>query len=268
MRSMQKVVVVGNSASGIDVSAQVATVSQKPVFVSEKTAAATATEERDWAGMKPEIIEFMSETRSVRFADGSVEDNIDAVIFCTGYFYSYPFLKGLEPPVITDGAYARNLYQHVLYIDDPTLAFLGVPQRVVPLPISEAQSAWVARMWSDRLQTPDIAEMRDWEARTLREKGGSKFIHNLAFPKDVAYINFLHDSSLTAKKKAGLDNDGVGKLPPYWGEEKAWVRERFPLIKIASRALGEKRHEVKTLEQLGFDFKAWKEGRTEEDKLI
>lgn len=266
-RGMQKVVVVGNSASGIDVSAQVAAVSQKPILVSEKTPTATSTEERDWASMKPEIDQFIPETRSVQFADGSAEGNIDAVIFCTGYFYSFPFLKSLEPPVITDGAYARNLYQHILYIDDPTLAFLGVPQRVVPLPISEAQSAWVARIWSDRLRTPDFAEMRDWEASTLKEKGGSKFIHNLAFPKDVAYINFLHDSSLAAKKKAGLDNDGQGKLPPYWGEEKAWVRERFPLIKIASRALGEKRHQVKTLEQLGFDFKAWKEGRTAEGQL-
>lgn len=72
------------------------------------------------------------------------------------------------------------------------------------------------------------------------------------------YINKLHDASLSAEKNPQLANDGVGKIPPYWDEEKAWIREQFPQIKLASRKLGDRKHEVKTIADLGFDFQAWK----------
>ncbi|KAM0335106.1 hypothetical protein ACHAQA_000141 [Verticillium albo-atrum] len=256
----KKVIIVGNSASGIDLSAQIATVCQHPVLVSVKTELKTAEDEAEGAILKlvPEITEFVPETRSVRFTNGDVESDVDAVVFCTGYFYSFPFLKELSPPVITDGSYARNLYEHVLYIDDPTLAFIGIPQRIVPFPIAEAQTAWVARLWAARLPVPPTAEMRQWEAEALAESGEGKAIHTMLFPKDVDYLNNLHEQSLSAAKVEGLENDGTGKLPPYWGPEKRWTRERVPLIKVASRLQGERRHEIKTLAELGFDYQAAK----------
>ncbi|KAF6812586.1 putative flavin dependent monooxygenase [Colletotrichum musicola] len=265
----KKVIVVGNSASGIDLSAQIATVAKLPVIVSEKTIPNTPAEDRSsWAKAVPEILEFIPEDRSVRLADGSVETGVDAVVFCTGYFYSFPFLRNLSPPVITDGARARELYEHLLYIDDPTLAFAGIPQRIVPFPVAECQAAWVARAWAGRLRLPPKIEMRIWEASLLEDKGDGKMLHNLAFPQDLNYINMLHARSLEAEKRPGLENDGVGKIPPFWDDEKYWTRERFPLIKIASRKLGEKRHEVTTLKELGFDYKTWRAGLSEEDKLV
>ncbi|KAI1492236.1 putative flavin dependent monooxygenase [Biscogniauxia mediterranea] len=263
----KKVVIVGNSASGIDLSAQISAVCQQPIIVSEKAKPVTAVEEKPWAKLLPEVSEFLPAERAVRFSDGTLEKDIDAVVFCTGYFYSFPFLKSLPSPVVTDGSYAKHLYEHILYIDDPTLSFLGIPQRVVPFPLSEVQSGYVARLLAGRLPLPSHETMLEWESKMLKEKGESKLLHNLAFPKDVDYINRLHGISMSAKKVQGLDNDGVGKIPPYWGADKAWARERFPLIKIASRALGEKRHEVKTLEELGFDFQAWRAAKEAEQKL-
>lgn len=260
---------MGNSASGIDLSAQISAVCQLPIIVSEKATPNTPAEDRSsWSRPAPEILEFVPEGRRVRFADGATEAGVDAVVFCTGYFYSFPFLRGLSPPVVTDGARARGLYEHLLYADDPTLAFAGVPQRIVPFPVAEGQAAWVARAWADRLRLPSRAEMGEWEARTVKEKGDGKMLHNLAFPRDLEYINMLHARSLEAERRPGLENDGVGKIPPFWDDEKRWTRERFPLIKIASRKLGEKRHEVTTLEQLGFDYKAWKAGLDEEERLL
>lgn len=264
----QKVIVVGNSASGIDLSAQIATVAQAPVLVSEKEKPNPSTPSTPAAAPVdnvppptrnvPEIVEFLPAQRGVRFADGVVEINIDAVVFCTGYFYSFPFLRSLDPPVVVaDGSHVPDLYEHILTIHEPTLAFLGIPQRIVPFPVAEAQSAWVARLFSGRLPLPSIETMKSWEAALVAERGIGKQLHNLAFPRDVTYINQLHDRSMEAARNPSLlSNDGVGKLPPYWGPEKAWVRERFPMIKLAARALGEKRHGVQTLEQLGFDYHA------------
>lgn len=102
--------------------------------------------------------------------------------------------------------------------------------------------------------------MKLWEDDLIKDKGSGKSYHNMAFPLDATYINFLHDWALTAPKKEGLTNDGIGKIPPYWGEEQQWTRQQFPLIKVASRKLGASRHKVTTLEELGFDFSTREEG--------
>lgn len=205
----------------------------------------------------------------MRFANGNVEKDVDAVVFCTGYHYSFPFLRGLEPSIVVpDGSHAANLWEHILYTEDPTLAFLSVPQRIVPFPVSEAQSGVIARMWADRLPAPPRTEMENWVQRLREEKGDSKALHNLAFPKDMIYINRLHGLSMRARRVPRLENDGAGKQPPYWGAEKAWTRERFPMIKLASRALGEERHKVKTLKELGFDYEEWKETAEAAEKIL
>ena len=60
-------------------SAQISSVCNKPIIVSEKeNPAATKVEERPWAKMVPEISEFLPEQRAVRFANGEIETDIDA----------------------------------------------------------------------------------------------------------------------------------------------------------------------------------------------
>lgn len=204
--------------------------------------------------MVPEISEFIPEGRSVRFTNGEVETDVDAVVFCTGYTYSFPFLKGLPSPVVTDGARVHNLYQHVFYIDDPTLAFLGIPQRIVPFPFSEGQAAWASRVWAGRLELPPSKEMRAWESALREAKGDSGAFHSLPYPQDLNYINKMHQLSLDAERDEALENDGQGKRPPFWDDEKSWVRAQMPLIKAASRKLGDDRHKVRDLEALGFRY--------------
>jgi hypothetical protein len=181
-------------------------------------------------------------------------------VFCTGYFYTFPFFKDGEGVKVQapDGSRARYLWEHLVYSERPTLAFLGIPQRVVPFPLSEAQAAVVARAWAGRLTLPSRSAMQQWETDLVRAKGDGKAAHNLATPLDVEYINRLHDLAMTAEPREGLEDGGRGKEPPYWDEEKAWTRERFPMIKLAARALGERRYEVRTLEELGFSFERWK----------
>ncbi len=124
--------------------------------MSEKEKLTTTVEGRVWATMAPEILEFLSEQRTVKFSNGNVETDVDvdAVMFCTGYFCSYPFSQSISPPVIIDVSSTKHLHEHVIYIEDPTLAFIGIPQRVVPFPISEAQAASAAQIWSNKLPLP------------------------------------------------------------------------------------------------------------------
>lgn len=255
----KKVIVVGNSASGIDISAQISTTAKLPVIVSEKerpkpeSAIGEAT--AAWKKMMPEMVECIPDGRSLRFADATVETNVDAVVFCTGYKYKFPFLKDLPSPVVTDGACVHSLYKHVFYIDDPTLAFLGIPQRIVPFPFAEGQAAWASRVWAGRLSLPPTLEMRAWEAALEEVKGrNTAALHTMAPTEDVDYINEMHGLCLEAATDEILDNQGLGKLPPFWDEEKRWLRGQMPFVKAASRSLGSQRHKVRDLQALGFVF--------------
>ncbi|KXS95026.1 hypothetical protein AC578_136 [Pseudocercospora eumusae] len=253
----KKVIVVGNSASGIDIGAQIATVCSLPLLISQKSESylnvgGASPEKQE----KPEIIEYIPESRGVKFADGSIETKIDAIVYCTGYFYSYPFLDSLDPPVISTGRRVENTYHHLFYTPRPTLSFLVLNQKVIPFPFAEAQSALIARVLSSRLTLPSENEMRTWEENNLKEAGAGTSFHVLKFPKDADYLNMLHDWAVSAP----------GKTPPRWGEKQYWIRERFPHIKKAFNDLGEARHKIRSLEDVGYDFDAWRREKEKEEE--
>lgn len=211
-----------------------------------------------WSRHVGQVTQLLPATRSVRFSSGHVEDGVDAIVFCTGYHYAFPFLGSLAPPVAAaDGSYADHLWEHLLYAPDPSLAFLTIPKRIVPFPFAEAQMAVVARAWAGRLDVPTRADMDAWVRRRAEARApGAR--HTLGYPEDVDYINRLHALSARARPDAAreLENGGAGKEPPYVDEETRWVRSKIFAIKVASRELGERRKECKTLVELGFDYNA------------
>lgn len=259
----KKVVVVGNSASGIDIGNQISRVCRGPLLSSTRSESYFTVQGIDSGKREyPPIAEFLSpmtHNRAVRFENGEIEEDIDSIIFCTGYLYSFPFLEGLRPPVITDGSRTLHAYHQLFYTAQPTLVFPVLTQKVIPFPTSEAQSAVFARVWSGRLSLPPREEMDAWEESAVASRGSGKSFHVMAFPADADYINYMHDWAARAVPHPGLENEGHGKEAPYWGEKERWTRQRFTQIKQTFAMKGEARHHVQHMEELGFDFDAWKQ---------
>lgn len=254
--SDKKVLIIGYAASGRDIASQVAPFHQKPLIISHRSAV-PVNEDTGSIQFMPEIVEFLISSiqeRAVRFRNGHIETHIDAIIFCTGYLHSYPFLSMVRPPFISTGVRVQNLYQHIFSINHPSLAFVGLPKSIIPFPTCESQAAIIARVWSDRLQLPLASTMHEWEKAVLLEQGAGKNFHNLTFPKDIDYHNALVDWSLQAK------DSGRGKLPKKWSAKNKWVRERCPNIKQAFLSKGEDRHRIMTMEDLDipdYDHEPW-----------
>ncbi|KAK3632980.1 monooxygenase [Elasticomyces elasticus] len=255
----KKVIVVGNSASGIDIGHQIEQSCKSPLLLSSKSESFLVNAASSTKVDKPPVAEYMVENRSVRFEDGTTEADVDAVLYCTGYFYSFPFLDMLDPPVITTGEKVENLYQHIFYQPHPTLAFPVLNQKIIPFPMAEAQGSVIARVFSGRLALPYAEEMKAWENDWAEQNGDGRMFHVLKFPADADYINMLYDWCTSA------DGEGSerGKVPPYWGEKEYWMRERFPAIKKAFQDLGEDRHVVQTLQEVGFDYERSKRSDNE-----
>lgn len=258
----KKVLVVGNSASGLDIAAQITRVSRGNVLVSVQTP--TADDARRHAGFDevPEIEAFLpGPARAVRFTDGSEVDGLDAVLFCTGYLFTFPFLldrdgrllgssEGDEKqtkPLVTDGRRVHGLWKHFLHIAHPTLAFPGLPIKVIPFPLSEAQAAVLARAWANAVSLPPAAEMQAWERREEQEHEQNPGKYHV-FPAlgDGKYINGIHDWLLSEE-----EGGGKGKEPPRWDAEMFWQRGVYAQARIKFEQDGRR---ARTLAELGFVY--------------
>ena len=106
--------------------------------------------------VKPNIDRF-SGGRTVRFADGS-EEEIDLVVYCTGYEIAFPFL---DEKVFAARDNRMPLYQRLVSVESPGLYFIGFIQPLGPImPIAEAQAEWITDLLTGRAALPSATEMR------------------------------------------------------------------------------------------------------------
>lgn len=105
--------------------------------------------------VKPNIESFGE--RTVRFADGS-EEEVDLVIYATGYRISFPFL---DPAIVSAEDNRIDLYRMIAPVDRPGLYFLGLIQPLgAVMPLVEHQSRWVADLIEGSARLPSKAAMR------------------------------------------------------------------------------------------------------------
>jgi len=104
--------------------------------------------------IKPAVDRF--ERDRVYFRDGSSEQ-VDVVIYCTGYKISFPFLR--ESLIGARGG-EIPLYHRVVPPALPGLYFIGLVQPIgAIMPVAEAQSQWVADLLEGRAALPPEPEM-------------------------------------------------------------------------------------------------------------
>ncbi|MDO9410569.1 NAD(P)/FAD-dependent oxidoreductase [Patulibacter sp.] len=125
-------------------------------------------------GVKPNIEAFVG-GRTVRFVDGT-EEELDLVVYCTGYRISFPFLAESVVPTADNHV---PLYRRVVAPDRPGLFFVGLLQPIgAVMPLAEAQSQWIAALLTGETTLPSPEAMRraiaDEEAAMNRQYLSSK----------------------------------------------------------------------------------------------
>jgi dimethylaniline monooxygenase (N-oxide forming) len=138
--------------------------------------------------VKPNIGRFAG-GRTVRFVDGS-EEEIDLVVYCTGYEISFPFL---DEQIFVARDNRMPLYQRLVSVENPGLYFIGFIQPLGPImPIAEAQSAWVADLLTGRAALPSISEMRH-EISDYERWLGKRFVASKRHTIEVDFHPYLRD---------------------------------------------------------------------------
>nr|GEW72966.1 flavin-containing monooxygenase FMO GS-OX-like 4 [Tanacetum cinerariifolium] len=181
--SNKVVILIGSSASAVDISREIASVAKEVHIASRSTSyeeiATLPGYDNIW--LCP-MMENAYEDGTISFPNG-VKISADIILHCTGYKYYFPFLD-TEGIVTVDDNRVGPLYKHVFPPAlAPWLSFVGVPWKVVPFPQFEFQSQWIAGTLSGRISLPSPDEMtKDVEAfYTYLQPSGipKRYTHNM-----------------------------------------------------------------------------------------
>ncbi|NXT77825.1 FMO4 monooxygenase, partial [Zapornia atra] len=107
--------------------------------------------------LKPSVKEF-TESSAV-FEDGTTEENIDVVIFATGYIFSFPFLEESVRSLFDDN---RSLYKRIFLpqLEKQTLAIIGLVQLTGSVMVgTEMQARWVTGIFAGWNKLPPTSRM-------------------------------------------------------------------------------------------------------------
>ncbi len=149
--------------------------------------------------VKPNIERFAG-GRAVRFADSS-EEEIDLVVYCTGYKITFPFLGEQVFPVRDN---RLPLYRRVVAVERPGLYFIGFIQPLGPImPIAEAQAEWVADLLKGTASLPSAGEMQV-EIGDYEQRMGKRFVASKRHTIEVDFHPYLREIRREQKRVAQL----------------------------------------------------------------
>ncbi|KAL6349005.1 hypothetical protein AAG906_033661 [Vitis piasezkii] len=145
------------AASAVDISMDIAQVA-KAVHIASRSVEAGILKKNMLILTRIMQIESVQKDGTVIFYDGSVV-LADVILHCTGYKYHFPFLD-TSGIVTVDDNRVGPLYKHIFPPHlAPGLSFVGLLWKVLPFPMFEFQSKWIAGALSGRIGLPSQEEM-------------------------------------------------------------------------------------------------------------
>ncbi|MEE6496134.1 hypothetical protein FKM82_002237 [Ascaphus truei] len=143
--------------------------------------------------VKPNI-EAFTETSAI-FNDGTVIENLDEIIFATGYSFDFPFL---EDSIITVDDNNVSLYKYIFptHLEKPTLAFLGLVQPLGALmPTTELQARWATRIFKGVAHLPPRRRMEAYNEKS-KEKQNKWFGVGRGLSLQTHLIDYMNEVSM------------------------------------------------------------------------
>eukprot|EP00189_Rhodosorus_marinus_P014138 CAMPEP_0184746334 /NCGR_PEP_ID=MMETSP0315-20130426/8868_1 /TAXON_ID=101924 /ORGANISM="Rhodosorus marinus, Strain UTEX LB 2760" /LENGTH=425 /DNA_ID=CAMNT_0027218843 /DNA_START=155 /DNA_END=1432 /DNA_ORIENTATION=+ len=183
----QTVVLLGYGPSGVDIGIDIARGGAKQVLVAHR---GYVQDEGALPNLSFRPTMVRVEGSTIHFADGRTVD-ADQIVLCTGYAYNFPFLDP-EIGVTVKNQVISKLYRHLVFTKDPTLSFVGIPQKIVPFPVFHYQSVYVAKYLSGEV---DLASEEERENELNEEwkihgDKADRFFHVFG-PRQWEYMHSL-----------------------------------------------------------------------------
>lgn len=169
------IVLVGAGASGIDISLDLCNQAQI-VYLSHHGNRFTCQLPSNLEQLSD--ISIIEDDGSIVFEDGE-RRQADAIMFCTGYMFSFPFLSK-ECGITVHDSRVTPLYKHLFNIKYPSMAFIGLPIRICPFPQFSLQARLIAAVLMQKTILPSTEEMLEDEENDFQAKMSQGIKHHYA----------------------------------------------------------------------------------------
>ena len=161
----QDILIIGTSYSAEDIGSQCWKYGCRSVTVSHRTAPMGFDWPDNWKEVP--ILSRVSKN-TCTFQDGTQTD-VNTIILCTGYLHYFPFMEEKLKLRTNNRLYPVNLYNGVVWVDNPKCIYLGMQDQWYTFNMFDAQ-AWYARdLIMGRLDLPAEEQMAanidQWRAR-------------------------------------------------------------------------------------------------------
>jgi len=185
----KRVVLFGNGASGVDLSLEISSVAERVFWCATEFRDEPASNEAVRKHAEPVLL---TSDGGVCLRDGTLLQDIDIVLFCTGYDYAFPFLA---PGIVeVEENWVHPLFRDLIPPAHPTIAFIGLPLKIVPFPLFEMQARWFLRRIAGRYPFPSRKEMEQQvedHRRELLDEGRQLRHFHLLGNRQFGYVNRL-----------------------------------------------------------------------------
>jgi thioredoxin reductase len=265
----KSVLVVGSRSSGTDLAREISAYADI-VYASDRSLSIEKSAIHGNIHHKPGLLKLKSkdimqvsgaaggQKGSVQFADGTIA-NVDVLLWCTGYAYDYPFLRGTQSNLLAEDDDAvnsasvtvdkkrkvSNLYRQLFSIEHPSLAFVGLPYSVVPFPLFNLQAKWISSVYSGRTELPSKLDQLNWlegyEKEVLQRYKGDEgtAVEKFHYLGDAQWDYFRHIAHASGgndeKQMRYIDvleqiyNDNASIRPPYPGAPDTYRDSEYTL---------------------------------------
>lgn len=165
----QRVALLGAKASGVDLSRDIGRVASRVLLCARGQTREGPQGPRGNIVRTPSIVRLHGDG-TAELEDGSRE-GIDALVWCTGYRYDFPFLDPTHGILDEADHTVSPLWLDLIAARVPSLSFIGLPSMVVPFAMFERQAALFVALLTGRAVLPPyearLAESARHEASLL-----------------------------------------------------------------------------------------------------
>lgn len=205
-------VVIGSSYSAEDIALQMYKYGARSVTIGYRSSPMGF----NWPeGIKEVPLPMTLQGKSAQFADGTDQDDLDAIILCTGYLHSFPFLEDSLRLKTHNCLYPDGLYKGIFWQDNPKLMYLGMQDQYYTFTMFDAQ-AWYARdVILGNIALPEASvRLEDMTTWKTREEALSNPFEDIDFQTD--YIKDL----CAATDYEDFDLDAAANAFKTWEHHK------------------------------------------------
>ena len=107
------------------------------------------------------LIDYKNSSTNCSSENSFLIGPVDVVIFCTGFYHSYPFLSADCGIAVTSPFHVGPLYKDLICVSRPTLSVMGLFSAIVPFVLFDCQAQFLVALYEGKATIPTVEKLEE-----------------------------------------------------------------------------------------------------------